>query len=171
MSGQKCLNHMENRLTPAVVSTWFDDAEVVELNEQQLILYTPSPFRKEIIQRRCTEYIKDAMKEIFNTEITLVVFGPEELAEYKARGRPIPSWISIPIHLRKFRGWLLQPVCPQRRHRRGQQSRPGLQSSFYLWTCGELERPICSMPLPMSFAASTQTLKSFTSRATNLPMS
>ena len=25
----KILNHMENRLTPAVVSTWFDDAEVV----------------------------------------------------------------------------------------------------------------------------------------------
>ena len=78
---------MENRLTPAVVSTWFDDAEVVELNDEQLILYTASPFRKEIIQRRCTEYIKDAMKEIFNTEITLVVFGPEELAEYKARGK------------------------------------------------------------------------------------
>lgn len=83
----KILNHMENRLTPAVVSTWFDDAEVVELNDEQLILYTASPFRKEIIQRRCTEYIKDAMKEIFNTEITLVVFGPEELAEYKARGK------------------------------------------------------------------------------------
>ena len=73
----KVLNHMENRLTPAVVSTWFDDAEVVELNDEQLILYTASPFRKEIIQRRCTEYIKDAMKEIFNTEIDLVVFGPE----------------------------------------------------------------------------------------------
>ncbi len=83
----KVLNHMENRLTPAVVSTWFDDAEVVELNDEQLILYTASPFRKEIIQRRCTEYIKDAMKEIFNTEIDLVVFGPEELAEYKSKGK------------------------------------------------------------------------------------
>ena len=30
----KILNHMENRLTPAVVSTWFDDAEVVELNDE-----------------------------------------------------------------------------------------------------------------------------------------
>jgi chromosomal replication initiator protein len=83
----KILNHMENRLTPAVVSTWFDDAEVVELNDEQLILFTASPFRKEIIQRRCTEYIQDAMKEIFNTEISLVVFGPEELAEYKAKGK------------------------------------------------------------------------------------
>ena len=105
----KILNHMENRLTPAVVSTWFDDAEVVELNDEQLILYTASPFRKEIIQRRCTEYIKDAMKEIFNTEITLVVFGPEELAEYKARGRPIPSWISIPNSPSKI-SWLAPPT-------------------------------------------------------------
>lgn len=38
--------------TLPVVSTWFDDAEVVELNDEQLILYTASPFRKEIIQRR-----------------------------------------------------------------------------------------------------------------------
>ena len=27
------------------------------------------------------------MKEIFNTEIDLVVFGPEELAEYKSKGK------------------------------------------------------------------------------------
>ena len=84
----KVLSHMENRLTPAVVSTWFDDAEVVELNEEQLILYTASPFRKDIIQKRCTGYIREAMQEIFHTDVELVVFGPEELAEYKSRDKP-----------------------------------------------------------------------------------
>ena len=81
----KVLGHIENRMGAAATSTWFDDAEVVELNEQQLILYTPSPFRKDIIQRRCADYIKDAMQDVFETSVDLIVLGDEELAEYKSR--------------------------------------------------------------------------------------
>ena len=51
----KVLIHMEERLSAVTVSAWFDDAEVVELNEEHLILYSPSDFRREIIRRRCTE--------------------------------------------------------------------------------------------------------------------
>lgn len=83
----KILSHMEARLTPAVVSAWFDDAEVVELNDEKLILHTSSPFRQEIIQRRCIEYIKDAMKEIFNSDIDVVVMGDEELEAYRSKGK------------------------------------------------------------------------------------
>ena len=60
----KVINYLEERLSPVTVSAWFDDAEVVELNEEQLILYSASDFRREIIRRRCTEYIQDALKEI-----------------------------------------------------------------------------------------------------------
>lgn len=37
----KVLSHMEERLGAVTVSAWFDDAEVVELNENNLILYSP----------------------------------------------------------------------------------------------------------------------------------
>ncbi len=80
----KVLAHMENRLGAPVVSAWFDNADVIALNEEQLILHTASPFCKEIIQRRCTEYIKDAMKEIFNSDVELVVLGDEELEDRKS---------------------------------------------------------------------------------------
>ena len=40
----KVLTHMENLLTPAVISTWFDDVEVVELTEQKLVLCSSSEF-------------------------------------------------------------------------------------------------------------------------------
>ncbi len=83
----KVLAHMENRLGAPVVSAWFDNADVIALNEEQLILHTASPFCKEIIQRRCTEYIKDAMKEIFNSDVELVVLGDEELEQYNSRGK------------------------------------------------------------------------------------
>ena len=75
----KVLNYVEERLTAVTVSAWFDDAEVVELNEEHLILYSPSDFRREIIRRRCTDIIHDALKEIFNSDAKLLVFGDEEM--------------------------------------------------------------------------------------------
>ncbi len=81
----KVLSWMEERLGSVTVSAWFDDADVVELNEQQLILYSANEFRREIIVRRCTEYIQDALREIFNSDAKLIVFGDEELEAYKSK--------------------------------------------------------------------------------------
>ena len=87
----KVLGHMEERLDPITISSWLDDAEVVELNEQHLILYSSSDFRREIIRRRCTEYIQDALKEIFNSDAKLIVFGDEELNAYRCKGKNAPA--------------------------------------------------------------------------------
>ena len=87
----KILNHMEERLGAITVSAWLDDAEVVELTEEHLILYSASDFRRELIQRRSTEYIQDALKEIFNSDAKLIVFGDEELQAYQSRGKQITS--------------------------------------------------------------------------------
>ena len=87
----KILNYLENQLSAVTVSAWFDDAEVVELNEDHLILYSSSDFRREIIRQRCTSYIQDALKEIFNSDAKLLVFGDEELAAYKSKGKQSTS--------------------------------------------------------------------------------
>ena len=83
----KIINYLEERLSAVTVSAWFDDAEVVELNEEHLILYSSSDFRREIIRRRCTDYIQDALKEIFNSDAKLIVFGDAELASHKSKGK------------------------------------------------------------------------------------
>ena len=83
----KVLSHMEERLGAITVSAWFDDAEVVELNEDHLILYSSSDFRREIIRRRCTEYIQDALKEVFNSDAKLIVYGDEELDAHKSKDK------------------------------------------------------------------------------------
>ncbi len=87
----KILSYMEDRLTAVTVSAWLDDAEVVELNEEHLILYSPSEFRRELIVRRCTDYIHDALKEIFHSDAKLVVFGDEELNAFRQKGKPSSS--------------------------------------------------------------------------------
>ena len=83
----KVLGHIEERLSAITVSAWFDDAEVVELTEQQLIIYSPSDFRRDVIRSRAAQYIQDALKEIFNSDAKLVVFGDEELNNYKTNGK------------------------------------------------------------------------------------
>ena len=83
----KVISHMEERLDAVIVSGWFDDAEVIELNEEQLILYSASEFRRDIIRRRCTEYIQDALKEVFNSDAKVTVFGDAELQAYRSKGK------------------------------------------------------------------------------------
>ncbi len=87
----KVLSYLEDQLTPTLVSTWFDDTEVVELNEEQLIISTASPYRKEIITKRCLSYIRDAMRQIFDSSVDVVVFGPEDLAAYRSKGQDKPT--------------------------------------------------------------------------------
>ena len=87
----KVLSYMEDRLSSVTVSAWFDDAEVVELTEDHLILYSPSDFRRDIIRRRGAGYIQDALKEIFDSDAKLIVFGDEELNNFKAKDKPSTS--------------------------------------------------------------------------------
>ena len=84
----KVLSYMEQRLGDIAVSTWFEDAEVVELTEEHLILYAPSPFRQEIIRTRCADYIHEALKEVFNSDAKLLVYGQKELEAHRAKDKP-----------------------------------------------------------------------------------
>ncbi len=83
----KVLSYLEERLTNITVSSWFDDAEVVELTEEHIILYSPDEFRRGIIRNRCTAYIEDALKEIFQSNAKVVVFDEKELDAYRNKDK------------------------------------------------------------------------------------
>ena len=83
----KIYGYMEEQLGSVVISTWFDDAEVVELTEDHLILYTSSDYRREVIVKRYTGYIHEALKAIFDSDAKLIVFSDEEMDEYKNKGK------------------------------------------------------------------------------------
>ena len=82
----KIIQYMEERLTSLTISATFDDVEVVEFNEERLVIYTGNEFRRDVIQRRYVLYIRDALKELFDSDAQLVIFGDEELDEYKNKG-------------------------------------------------------------------------------------
>lgn len=78
----KAMNYIETPFVPYVL-TWLDDAELVELKDDQLIICSPSDFRQESIRRTCKQYIEDALKDLFRKDIELVVWGESELRQYR----------------------------------------------------------------------------------------
>ena len=83
----KVLNYLEDRMTNITVSAHFDDAEIVELTNEHLIIYSPSEFRRSTIVNRYSAMIQDALKEIFDSDAKLIVFGEKELNTFKNKGK------------------------------------------------------------------------------------
>ena len=48
----KVLSYLETNSPSTAVNTFFDDAEIVELKDNKLVIYSPSPFRKDVILNR-----------------------------------------------------------------------------------------------------------------------
>ena len=87
----KVLSYLEDRMTNITVSAHFDDAEIVELTNEHLIIYSPSEFRRSTIVNRYSVMIQDALKEIFDSDAKLIVFGEKELNAFKNRGKMTTS--------------------------------------------------------------------------------
>ena len=87
----KVLSYLEDRMTNITVSAHFDDAEIVELTNEHLIIYSPSEFRRSTIVNRYSAMIQDALKEIFDSDAKLIVFGDKELNAFKNRGKMTTS--------------------------------------------------------------------------------
>ena len=83
----KIVSFLEDRLGDITVSAWFDDAKVVELTEDHLIIYSPSDFRRDVIRTRAAGHIQDALKEVFNSDAKLVVYGDEEMDNFRNKDK------------------------------------------------------------------------------------
>ena len=83
----KILNCLEERLGSVTVSASFDDAEVIELTEDHLILHSPSQFRSDVIRHKYAAYIQDALKSIFASDAKLIVYDDKELEAFRSKGK------------------------------------------------------------------------------------
>ena len=90
----KVLGYMEDLLTEAVVADWFVDAELVEINEEQLILCSHDEFHYDIIKTKFVPYMQEAMKNLFQKNMEIVVLSDAELTELQEQQtRKRPSFI------------------------------------------------------------------------------
>ena len=78
----KIINYLEEQFTSTVISSFFEETEVLEMDEEKLILFTPNEFHQSIIQRRYSAHIQDALKELFDSNAKVKIFGTKERDEY-----------------------------------------------------------------------------------------
>jgi chromosomal replication initiator protein len=83
----KILTYIAEKHSESIITTWFDDVDVVELTEKQLVLYTPNPFRKPILEAQCIPYITEAMLVVGQQNIDVLILDDKSLEEYKNRGK------------------------------------------------------------------------------------
>ena len=79
------LELLADRLTTTSITTWFSDCEPVELEDGRLVLHTSTSFKRDIIQQRFSETIRDALREMFSCDFDLLILAGEELSEYRDR--------------------------------------------------------------------------------------
>jgi chromosomal replication initiator protein len=79
----KVIAYLDERLTPGIVSTFFDQSYILETSEQKLTVYAPSEFCKDFMERRCLGYIHDAVRELMGQDFDIAVICEEELAEFQ----------------------------------------------------------------------------------------
>lgn len=90
----KVVSYMEQQLSEVMVSAWFDDAEVVELTETELIIYSPSEFRQDRIRAHCAPYIEEALQQLFQSHAKLVVWGETEKKAKQNKGESNCSYFN-----------------------------------------------------------------------------
>ncbi|MCC8047878.1 MAG: chromosomal replication initiator protein DnaA, partial [Oscillospiraceae bacterium] len=70
-------------LTPTSINTWFAECMPVEVADGRLVIYTPSRFKRDIIQDRFAQTIKDSLSELFSAPFDLLILTGDELEDYK----------------------------------------------------------------------------------------
>ncbi len=85
------LQLLSEKLTQTAISTWFDDCEVVDLLDDKLVIWTPSAFKKGIIENRFSKMLSDAMMDIFSSQFGIMVLSGDEKDAYMSSAKETVS--------------------------------------------------------------------------------
>lgn len=69
-------------MTPTALNTWFSECTAVELNANQMVIHTPTDFKRNIINQRYSAAITKALSELFSADMTLLVLAGDEIEDY-----------------------------------------------------------------------------------------
>ena len=75
----KVLTLMQPEMTATTINTWFDDATAVALEDDRFVLYSPTPFKRDIIASRYAPKIQAALRELFSADMDVTVLTEGEL--------------------------------------------------------------------------------------------
>jgi len=77
------LELLQNEMTPTTIKTWFDDVEAIALEEDEFVIYSPTPWKRDIVVSRYAKYIENALENLFSTKFRVTVLSGDELDKRK----------------------------------------------------------------------------------------
>ena len=76
------LQQMSRQLAPTTINTWFDEVEVVTMEDSAFVLHCGNEFKKKTIEARFLYYIRDALRDLFSADFEIKILNDEQLSAY-----------------------------------------------------------------------------------------
>lgn len=80
----KVLKILSSELTSTAITTWFDDCRAIDISNNRLVIFTPSNFKKDVIEGRFISSLKSALNELFSGDFDVQILGEGEFDAYKS---------------------------------------------------------------------------------------
>ena len=84
---QRLLMLLGRELTDIALDTWFNECRIVELSPGELVLHTPTSFKREIIENKYLLLIKGALSELLPGEYSVRVLDDDSIGQFEAMRR------------------------------------------------------------------------------------
>ena len=82
MYGAACLQQMSQQLAPTTINTWFDEVDVVTMEDSAFVLHCGNEFKKKTIETRFLSYIRDALRDLFSADFEIKILNDDQLSAY-----------------------------------------------------------------------------------------
>ena len=76
------LSRLSGELSDTTIKTWFDEISVVTMEDSALVLHCGNVFKKNTIEKRFTPQIKEALRDIFSSDLEVKLLDDEQLSAY-----------------------------------------------------------------------------------------
>ena len=77
------LELLQEDMTTTTIKTWFDDVQAVALEEDEFVIYSPTPWKRDIVVSRYAKFIEKALENLFSTQFRVTVLTGDELDQRK----------------------------------------------------------------------------------------
>ncbi len=76
------LDRLRTQLSETTIDTWFDEIKVITMEDSAFVLHCSNTFKKSTIESRFMRHIKEALKDIFSSDLEVKILNDEQLSAY-----------------------------------------------------------------------------------------
>ena len=79
------LSELARETSQTVLRSWFDDMKILRVTNDTVVLYTPPNFKRDMVQHRYIDRIRDILSELMGAPISVEIIIEDELADFYRR--------------------------------------------------------------------------------------